>query len=423
MKHLAPTAALIVIIVVIAFYDEMRTLLLYAGIGLLAFGAVVGVLAAVIGAGMGWEKWGTARAERIAREIENEAARNRARIIDTSDGTWFIQKWALDGSAEIAGLSHNPLWEINGHRQPATQAELVSWQAYNRRGANISGIQQLTSGVEAPAAVEPQKDLFALIDEHSHTDIWNTTGAGKTSLCRSIGFRRQAAGHQVVVLDSSEHPARWAGLERVASLPAQVETITRLFAIHERNGQALATGAAIEADFQQITVISEEWTDIIRALDQQGKDIARRFIDEMARKARKTGIHCVFTTQTNLAADLGLDGRYRVIRNFLQLEMTNHPDKGFICNAVIGGYKLGEFPVPPPPPMPPMLSQGYQAPSLESVEPEIIQPTKQEQEIMDLFEDGKSYNQIARKVYGNVGGEQNKRIKTVLSKYGLYDGA
>ena len=316
----------------------------------------------------------------------------------------------VENLSTYPGSHHNGTWV-----EPPANA-MLAWHALvsKNKDATREVVAQLPPGL-----VEAQKDLFTLIDEYPHTDIWNSTGAGKTSLCRSIGLRRKAAGHQVVVLDSSEHPARWEGLERVASLPSQVETITRLFAIHERNGEALATGQAIESDFRQITVISEEWTDIIRELERQGNDIARRFIDEMARKARKTGIHCVFTTQTNLAADLGLDGRYRVIRNFLQLEMTNHPERGFICNAVVGGFKLGEWSVPAPPPTPPMLSSGYVAPTLESVpEPEIIQPTLHEQKIMNLYDADNSFNEIARQIFGKTGGNQTKEIKAILSKYG-----
>lgn len=49
MKYLAPAIVAIILALIIAFYDEMRVLLLYAGLGLLAFAAIVGVLALVIG--------------------------------------------------------------------------------------------------------------------------------------------------------------------------------------------------------------------------------------------------------------------------------------------------------------------------------------------------------------------------------------
>lgn len=359
---------------------------------------------------LGWEELLKRRAVRAEKQYQAQASK----YLVIQDGFGMahainLETDMVENLSTYPGSHHNGVWV-----EPPVKAELA-WHALVSKNKDTTR----EAMAQLPPIVESQKDLFTLIDEYPHTDIWNSTGAGKTSLCRSIGLRRKASGHQVVVLDSSEHPARWAGLERVASLSSQVETITRLFRIHERNSEALASGQAIESDFQQITVISEEWTDIIRELDRQGNDIARRFIDEMARKARKTGIHCVFTTQTNLAADLGLDGRYRVIRNFLQLEMTNHPERSFICNAVIGGFKLGEWQVPAPPPTPPMLSQGYVAPSLESLpEPEIMRPSLHEQKIMDLYDANNSFNEIARQVFGKSGGNQTKEIKAILSKYG-----
>lgn len=397
MKYLA--LSLVVLIISLVFYAPILAALTYA----FYFIGIVALIGMVFACAVAWEKWGILRAERKRREIGLEL---------DGHGMLHLINYLTN---HTQNLTINTNAYRNGHYETPSPFEVSAYNAVMSKGKQLAEIPpslQLESG-------ELQKDLFTLIDEYPHTDIWNSTGAGKTSLCRSIGLRRKSAGHQVVVLDSSEHPARWSGLERVANLPAQVETIARLFAIHERNGQALADGRAIESDFQQITVISEEWTDIIRALDRQDNDIARRFIDEMARKARKTGIHCVFTTQTNLAADLGLDGRYRVIRNFLQLEMTNHPERGFICNAVIGGFKLGEWQVPAPPPLPPMLSQGYVAPTLGSVpDPEIIQPSLHEQKIMNLYDADNSFNEIARQVFGKAGGNQTKEIKTILSKYG-----
>jgi hypothetical protein len=226
-----------------------------------------------------------------------------------------------------------------------------------------------------------------------------------------------SSGHKVFILDSNDHPAEWTGLTRIKDAAEQDDFIARALAVHRINCEALADGRAIESDFEQCTILSNEWTDIVRRTEA-----AALFIDEMSRKARKSGFHCAFATQTKLAADLGLDGRYQVIRNFLQLELLQSPDGVYTARAFADGRFIVELIVPAPPPKPAMLSRGYTPPSLdEIVEVLATEPgaTEKQQAILEAYDNGmQDYRTIAKNVYGETGGRQLELVKKTLVRFG-----
>lgn len=339
----------------IAFYDTLARLLWIGGLLVLA-----GVSLAALGYSVYWIL--------IAREqvLTAQLQRKRSQYVEFTDGFGMLHLLNLltdrvENLSTYPGSHHNGTWE---DPKPAAAA---AWYALVGKARADSPVALLPGSVEG---AQPQTDLLTLIDHYPHTHFWGGTGDGKTSILRTVGHRRKAAGHEVYVLDSSEHPARWAGLTRIQDAREQDEMIAKFLSLHRLNSQALGQGQAIESDFNQITILSDEWTDIVRRTEE-----ARVFIDEMSRKSRKSGVHCGFSTQTKLAADLGLDGRYQVIRNFLQVEVVRSPDGIYMARAVYGGSKIGEFIVPAPPPEPVMLSSGYTPPALAEVRiDEVIQP-------------------------------------------------
>jgi hypothetical protein len=263
-----------------------------------------------------------------------------------------------------------------------------------------------------------QKDLLDLIENYPHTLIWGGTRTGKTSLLRTIAYRRKMQGHRVLILDSSEHPSKWEDLDRMETKERIDKAIKGLFRILDKNIEALRTGQAIEENFEQISVVTDEWTEIVAE-----NEIAKEFINKMVRQSFKYGIHLIFATQTNLAADLGLDGRYRTINGFLQLEIKKRPDNTRIAHAAIANEKLGEFEVPKPPPLPELLPTDYVPPSLDfNEEEDAWTPTEEELEMRRVYRETFSLRAVCRDVLGipeeKIGSQHTNKVKEILKKFG-----
>lgn len=342
-------------IIVYAFYDAILTGLIVLGIGLGVFGLCAGLITLYVGLQR-------AKRERIMTKVAGiqtvQDGYGMLHLIDVT--TNHSQNLTLDARAYR-----------NGHYEEPTESERDNLR-YILASRHAAASKMIIDQAQLPAHTEQQIDLLTLVDQYPHCLIWGGTGGGKTSLLRTIAHRRKMMGHQVIVLDRCEHPAKWEGLERMDTDGKINRTIRVLFAILEQNVEALRTGQAVESDFKQITVITDEWTEIVAE-----NEIARLFIRKMVRLSRKYGIYLVFATQTDLATDLGLDGSYKTINGFLRLEIKQINDNQRIAAAKVGlNQKLGEFAVPMPPPVPAMVSTGYRAPDL-SIEPvEIIEQVR-----------------------------------------------
>jgi hypothetical protein len=377
-KYGLPTLAIVIAVVLGFIYFSQ--IIAWTLAGLVIFAGVVYAVRtippAVFNSLIMWEKW---QQERIAT---NKADISQY-IHETKAGVLIVR----DGKRTIEIDSFYPI---------------------------VSASKELADIPQLPATTHV--DLMELIDAYPHTLVWGGSGNGKTSLLRTIAHRRKLQGHNVLVLDTREHPAKWQGLERMDT-PAKVDkAIAVLFQILNKNVEALRTGQATEADFEKISVVTDEWTEIVAE-----NDTAKEFIATMVRQSRKYGIHLIFATQTNLAADLGLDGRYKTINGFLQLELKKRPDGAHIANAVVANEKLGEVIVPAPPPTPELLpTADYIAPALDDAlaADDDEMPNEFEQQVLELYDLGESISAIAATVYGNKGGSQSRKIKAILEKFG-----
>lgn len=354
-----------------------------------------------------WQKFRCLKAQADKEQLESNLIQSngetwiREKIVKTENG----KKQISIEFARLGGIRHR----VNSHDHDPTPSEIL----YAHTMLTTGQSKQLMPGpYEAPNLIIEQKpNLLDLIDQYPHCHIYGTTGGGKTGLLRTIAYRRQSQGHQVLVLDSTEHPSKWEGLTRIRNRQNQNEAIARLFGIYKQNEEALSTGRAIESDFVQITVISDEWTDIV--LDN---DLARQFIREQTRKVRKFGLHLVFATQTDLASDLGLDGAYKTTTSFLKVEVKISPDNRRMAIARVGYQQLGIFDLPMPPPLPELVPTGYLAPRLETAKPYIPDEARQ---VIEMFNGGASYREITGKMWGQVGTFYNNRIDQILKKYSV----
>ncbi len=381
---------------------ELMGLILIAGFFISVFGCLV-----LFGA-IAKQKYRGIKAEADKKELD-------ASLVESNGETWVKERIIREENgkkiisieyARLGGVRHR----VNSHDHNPTPSEIL----YAHTMLSTGQSKQLLPGPYASDLVIEQKpSLLDLIDQYPHCQIYGASGGGKTSLLRTIAYRRQSQGHQVLILDSTEHPAKWQGLTRIRNRDKQNEAIEKLFSIYHQNEEALSSGRAIEQDFKQITVLSDEWTDIVFE-----NELAKNFIREQVRKVRKFGIHLIFATQTDLASDLGLEGAYKTTNSFLKVEAKKLPDGKHLAIAKVGFTRLGEFDIPLPPPLPELLPTGYVAPTLETAK--IIKPPIPEfdQQVIDMYIEGLNISEISKEVYGSVGGNQNKQIKVILAKYG-----
>ncbi|MCL4300558.1 MAG: hypothetical protein KJ077_32780 [Anaerolineae bacterium] len=407
-RYVIIATATATLILAVIFYQPIVQALLVVGYIAAALLGLVGLFGLFFGC------WYLAERMRMIRATRIEAEKQANVLALTNDHGVFIRE--TDKHAAWLQLHQMPQWRINGTPADPTPAELATFQAFLASRHARAALP--TPASEIVIEANPI-DLLELIDTYPHTLVWGGSGNGKTSLLRTISYRRKLQGHRVLILDSREHPAKWQGLDRMETPEKISRVISVLFRILNHNVEALRTGQATENDFEKITIVTDEWTEIVAE-----NDTARTFIATMVRQSRKYGIHLVFATQTNLAADIGLNGRYKAINGFLQLELKKRPDGSRIAIAVVANQKLGEFAVPTPPPLPELLPAGYIAPSLDmeiveaetEIEPE---PTEEEQLILDMATAGESYRDISQVIWGKgkYGQFYNQKIQEVLAKF------
>jgi ABC-type glutathione transport system ATPase component len=185
-----------------------------------------------------------------------------------------------DHAVYLSDLNHDATWRqahldarqyANGKPSLPEKWEIEQYRAYHS-SKQISPSQLVIE--------QSQTTLSELIDQYPHIWIYGGTGGGKTTLLRYIAHRRKVQGHDVIVLDSKEHPAKWTGLIRIRESQKIEATIQKVIAIYQANSDALSSGQAIEDEFTQITIVSDEWTSIIKE-----SELAQQFTDEMTREA------------------------------------------------------------------------------------------------------------------------------------------
>lgn len=391
MKYLAPTAALTVLIFVVAFYDEMRTLLLYAGLGLLAFAAVVGVLAAVIGAGMGWEKWMTQRATR--KEAEHKAARaeHEVNLVSVPNGdTWvreiigYIENGVKQTRTEYARLGGTRL-RVNSHDHIPTESERLFASTLLTTGQT----KMMTSGQILPQIAAPV-DLLAQLDRAERVLVKGASDAGKTTLLQHVASRSNG----VFIIDPHFAPGIWPVKDnRVIGAARNYPAIdTFLLQLLGEVNSRYARRAKGEMNFGQITLIIDEFQSIRAECDQAGK-----ILSTLIRESRKVGFRLFIGSHSELVKPLGLEGQGDIRDGLLivRLEIDQITKQRKVTMDAGHGEQDCYFP--------PFGAMSV-TPDLPEFEPEdnfVIQKrlTPRQLRIMDLLLENKSDNEIAAEIF------------------------
>ncbi|MBK8985363.1 MAG: ATP-binding protein [Chloroflexi bacterium] len=159
---------------------------------------------------------------------------------------------------------------------------------------------------------------------HGHILIAGETGSGKSTAMLAVLRRRP----QVVVLDPHDTPGSW-GNAQVIGGGRDFESIGRYMQqMRLMLSQRYSQRAQGMAQFEPLTVATDEMPAIVAALGRQVDEVWREWL----REGRKVGLFFVVSTQSTRVKTLGIRGEGDLLENFNyvlllgKLAVTQYPD-------------------------------------------------------------------------------------------------
>ncbi len=286
---------------------------------------------------------------------------------------------------------------VNGQSNMPSQEELIAWQTYtlrHRPGVVKEVVPQL---LPAPTQV----DLLTALDNVQRCLIVGASDSGKTTLLQWLISRRLHTS-KVIVIDPHAYPDKWQGCVVVGTgrnyseidrgLEALVQLMTKRY-------DEIGKGIVVEQGHARITILIDEWRAIVYNVKQ-----ASEAIKALLTESRKAAFSVFVATHSDRAKPLGLEGEYDLKDGFavVRLSVANGQRQATLDtgNGEVQVTLPGTF--------------------LASVQPVIdtddfinleVEPTPAEAHILNLHSEGASYNEIARQIFGHVGGKQTQSIK------------
>lgn len=294
----------------------------------------------------------------------------------------------------------------NGQSTSPSQTELIAWQTYmlRHRPSMIS---------EAAPQLLPaltQVDLLTALDTVQRCLIVGASDSGKTTLLQWLVSRRLQTS-KVIVIDPHAYPNKWPGCVVVGTgrnYPEIAKALDALVRLMTKRYEEIGKGIVAEQAHSRITILIDEW----RAIVYNVKD-ASEAIKALLTESRKAAFSVFVATHSDRAKPLGLEGEYDLKDGFavVRLSIANGQRQATLDMG------NGEVPVVLPGTYPTLNPQVIDAGEVINLEAE---PTPEEAKILALHAEGASFNEIARQVYGHIGGKQTNQIKEVLAKFNQF---
>lgn len=212
----------------------------------------------------------------------------------------------------------------------------------------------------------------------------------------------------MIVIDPHAYPQKWPGCVVVGTgrnYPEIGKALDALVRLMTKRYEEIGKGIVAEQAHSRITILIDEW----RAIVYNVKD-ASEAIKALLTESRKAAFSVFVATHSDRAKPLGLEGEYDLKDGFAIVRL-----------AIANGQRYatldmgnGEVPVLLPGTYPTQHPPVIEAEEVINLEPEL---TPEEARILELHEQGENISAIAAAVFGSKGGNQNQRVREVLSKY------
>jgi hypothetical protein len=255
-----------------------------------------------------------------------------------------------------------------------------------------------------PAPESSAVDLLAALDSVQRCLIVGATDTGKTTLLQHIITRRLQSS-KVVVLDPHSYPDKWPGCTVVGASRNYHEidrALTGLVQLMSKRYQDIGRGDIAEGRHPRLTILIDEWRAIV--FNVKG---ASEAIKALLTESRKAAFSVFVATHSERVRALGIEGEGDLKDSFAVVRLSLINGQRLATIDTGNGEQAALLPGPYVGPV--MESDDYL--NLE------VEPTPTEAFIIRLYEQGESYNEIARQVYGHTGGKQVDRIKQVIERF------
>lgn len=210
--------------------------------------------------------------------------------------------------------------------QPVTPAK----DALIIRGEQVQRISKLPDADDKPLALqEPLPDLLQLLSSCQNILIIGKKGSGKSNLIRRLIDARLQANEICTVLDPHAAPDTW-GNARLVGLGLDFEAIEAELQAEdfERVQRYRALGKG-QQQFASRTLAIDEMTEITSEAD------VAQHIQKLL-NCRKIAMSCIIGGHSPNAKDVGLDGRFNLVKNFdahvrIQYDKATEERRFWIC--------------------------------------------------------------------------------------------
>lgn len=258
-------------------------------------------------------------------------------------------------------------------------------------------------------------DLLAALDNIQRCLIVGASDSGKTTLLQHLVARRLNTS-KVICIDPHGWPGKWpAGAVVVGTGRAYSDidrALTGLVQLMSKRYTDIGRGEVVEMGHDKITILIDEWRAITGNVTGAG-DAIKALLTE----SRKAAFSVFVASHSDRAKPLGLAGEYDLRDGFCivrlalvggQRQATIDSGNGEQPAALPGAFVAGASPAD--------VGWPVDLSPADLAEP---QPTPSEAAILRMHSDGATVSDIAAAVFGNKGGNQNGRVRSILSKYGF----
>lgn len=329
---------------------------------------------------MGSETYQTKKAERLKAEYQS-------RVIDTSDGTWFIAHKDID----IVPLHSTPYLRINGHERELTPDEVFYSRLNAPRVVDVTPL--LSDGRESIP------ELLPLLDRSERVLIKGASDAGKTTLIQHTAIR---ATDEVIIVDPHYKPGIWPQCKVIGAGRNFPEIAKFLQWLELELDKRYKMRMAGDESWTRYTVIIDEYMSIASECDN-----AKHTLSAMIRESRKVGFRLFICSHSELLKPLGLDGQGDVREGLLIVRLYYSQLKQERRSTIDDGN--GEIPCY----FPPYYGSGSNELDELKIPDLVIKTSDKEDRIIEMIWQGASNQDIAQQVFkkSNLSGDNFYLVK------------